>query len=89
MVQYSLTPICLRGWRPLSVSQAQVAENCRLSRGTLEALRSPGPALAPAHGARTVFRHPSLGWLSWPGVVDVVRSSLADSGDAHKYADDG
>ena len=75
--------------RLLSVSQAQVAENCRLSRGTLEALRSPGPALASAHGSRTLFRHPSLGWLSWPGAVDVVRSSLADSGGHFFLAGDG
>lgn len=55
-----------------------------MSARVASAVRVPGPG-----GGKLPLVSPSLGWLSWPGVVDVVRSSLADSGDAHKYADDG
>lgn len=58
---------------------AQEAVNCRFDRGILEPLTAPLSAQS-ATGAKTIFKHDSLGWLSWAFVGNVVKSAIADSG---------
>ena len=69
--------------RLLEQTQAQAAVNCDLSRGALEPLRGPAKVADLAASARTIFKHDTDGWLSWPGVVNVVKSAVSDiAGDA-------
>lgn len=64
--------------RLLENTQAQAAVNCRLERGALEALPGPKKVAPLAHPAETIFKHITDGWLSWAGVVDVVKSAVTD-----------
>ena len=69
--------------RLLETTQAQAAVNCDLSRGALEPLRGPAKVADLAASARTIFKHDVDGWLSWPGIVNVVKSAVLDiDGDA-------
>jgi hypothetical protein len=75
--------------RMLSAEEAQVAENCRLESGILEPLSGLGSAQASASAAQAIFRHGDLGWMSWAGGVDVVRSTIVDNGGHYLLTGDG
>lgn len=75
--------------RLLGPADAQDAVNCRTERGVLEPMPSLGSSLGFAPGARSVFRHESLGWLSWPGDVSAVRSAVPGNGGHYYVAGDG
>ena len=66
--------------RLLQPGQAQVATNCRLGRGMLEAMPGLGASEGSASGA-VLFRHPDLGWMGWASAeTDAIKSAIADSG---------
>lgn len=64
--------------RLLETTQASVAVNCQLQRGSLEPLAGPKKVVNLAQASQTIFKHATDGWLSWPGAVDVVKSSVMD-----------
>jgi hypothetical protein len=64
----------------LSPQDAQVALNCRLESGILESLRGFGESQASVGLSRTIYRHGDLGWMSWSALVDVLKSTIVDSG---------
>lgn len=69
--------------RLLENTQASRAVNCQLQRGALEAMRGPLKVHDLDKPAGTIFKHNVDGWLSWPGVVNVVKSAVVDVvGDA-------
>ena len=74
--------------RLLQPGQAQVATNCRTDRGILEALFGLG-ASVHSGSSGTIFKHPGLGWMSWPGAVSVINSAVVDSGGHFFVTGDG
>lgn len=64
--------------RLLETTQASVAVNCQLQRGSLEPLAGPNRIAGLERSSQTIFKHATDGWLSWPGEVDVVKSSVMD-----------
>ena len=67
------------GARLLETPQATRAVNCDLARGVLRPLRAPGRIGGLRRAAKTIFKHATDGWLSWPGVVSVVKSAIFDA----------
>lgn len=64
--------------RFLENTQASVAINCELERGHLEPLHAPENVARLPHSARTIYKHPQDGWLSWTKQVNVVKSAIHD-----------
>ena len=64
--------------RLLEITQASMAVNCQLQRGSLEPLAGPKKVADLERSSQTIFKHATDGWLSWPGTVDVVKSSVTD-----------
>lgn len=51
---------------------AQVATNCKLVRGILQALRAPATVLATQSGIKTLRKYDSTKWLCWTNPVSIV-----------------
>lgn len=79
--------------RALPATQAQIAKNINLERGTLKPWRAPKEiaTLTKTGSLKTIWRarrdqaDESLYWLSWTGHVDVVRSPMAASNNERIY----
>ena len=74
--------------RLLQPGQAQVATNCRLERGILEAVPGLGAAEGSSSGG-TLFRHPDLGWKSFSAQANAIKSAVADSGGHYFVTGEG
>lgn len=75
--------------RLLSPQDALEAVNCKMESGVLEAMADLGLSQASVGSAKTIFRHGDLGWKSWIGLVDVVNSTIVDSGGHYFVTGDG
>ena len=75
--------------RRLGANQAQIAENCDLSRGVLDPIKEPSDVTSVAAGTLTVFPY-GTGWLAWSTIVDVVQSIIEnDVYERIHYTGDG
>lgn len=64
--------------RMLETTQAAVAINCDLRRGSLRPLKGPRYVAAAPSATRTLFKHDVDGWLTWNREVSVVKSAVVD-----------
>ncbi|MCO7225929.1 hypothetical protein [Pleionea sp. CnH1-48] len=62
--------------RLLTDNHAQVAENCRLLSGALEAWNEPKLSATIQSAASTIYRYQDRSWFEWNKTVDVVRSPV-------------
>lgn len=67
--------------RLLEQTQARIAVNCNLERGSLKPLKGPAHIEDLPETSQTIFRHGNCGWLHWPKVVNVVKSAVYDYND--------
>jgi len=75
--------------RLLSLSQAQIAENCDLRTGRLKPIKQPGDVVSVPAGTISVFPYNSR-WLTWATDVNVVRNPIAnDTYQRIHYTGDG
>lgn len=83
--------------RQLQDTQAQVAKNCDVFRGTLRPMKGLGDSVATVPGgSQTIYKfgqdstNESAGWLYWSSDVDVARGQIAgDTEEWTYYTGDG
>lgn len=83
--------------RQLQETQAQVASNCDVFRGTLRPMKDLGSSVATIPGgSQTIYKFgqdstdESAGWLYWSSDVDVARGQIAgDTEEWTYYTGDG
>jgi hypothetical protein len=87
----------------IPANSAQVAENCRLTSGTLDAYKEPALAYNPAYGAynpaaigvKTIYRfdqnnpNDAQYWFTFSTDVDVVKGAVAGDTQERTYFTDG
>lgn len=83
--------------RQLQETQAEIADNCDVFRGTLRPMNGLGTSVATVTaGSQTIYKFgqdstdESAGWLAWANDVDVARGQIAgDTEEWTYYTGDG